>query len=323
MTESVGCPRVAPREIDDFKRLVMGLQYFHDCKCYTHNGALVFWIYRMEYDAMTITKEAVAFIDKARMRKDYEKVGRILSALLFDDEDTSDLDNLYLDVIDMLRVGTERLSYARERAKEKNRQRVKEFRQREKDKHNDCNDYTPLQNITNGVKRSVMKSNECNAHVNVNVNDDDNVKENVKEINKEKQEKETPTSGDDILIDERFEKFWQEYPTYRRTDKKKCREKFMRIIKKSKDSDIYQKIMEGLNHWKQSEMWNSDGGKFVCAPMVWLNNERWNDEIQKQAQQSKIQQSKYIQNPENSRSASWVGEGAEDLLRELKEATNR
>ena len=140
---------------------------------------------------------------------------------------------------------------------------------------------------------------------------------------KEKQEKETPTSGDDILIDERFEKFWQAYPTYRRTDKKKCREKFMRIIKKSKDPDLYQKIMEGLNHWKQSEMWNSEGGKFVCAPLVWLNNERWNDEIQKQAQQSKIQQSKYIQNPENSRSASWVGEGAEDLLRELKEATNR
>ena len=77
-----------------------------------------------------------------------------------------------------------------------------------------------------------------------------------------------------------FDTFWKEYPSScpRKIDKKKCRVKFDSILMKSDDAvQMFNKIMNGLAEWKQSSMWNNDDGKFICAPLVWLNGDRWND----------------------------------------------
>lgn len=80
--------------------------------------------------------------------------------------------------------------------------------------------------------------------------------------------------------EELFDAFWKEYPSScpRKIDKKKCRIKFDSILMKSDDAvQMFNRIMNGLAEWKQSSMWNSDDGKFICAPLVWLNGDRWND----------------------------------------------
>lgn len=82
--------------------------------------------------------------------------------------------------------------------------------------------------------------------------------------------------GGDVASDyeAEFETFWKEYPGPRKVDKKKCREKFIAYRKKGVD---FKAIMDGLETWKRSAQWKSDGGAFIRAPLVWLNRENWND----------------------------------------------
>lgn len=79
-------------------------------------------------------------------------------------------------------------------------------------------------------------------------------------------------------IDQSFEAFWKSYPGPRKVDKKKCRAKFERILSDSKSPDEeLSAIMSGLEAWKRCSTWNKDGGAFIRAPIVWLNNENWKD----------------------------------------------
>ena len=71
-----------------------------------------------------------------------------------------------------------------------------------------------------------------------------------------------------------FETFWREYPGPRKVDKKKCRDKFVSFRKKGVD---FKEIMDGLSVWKRCSTWTKDGGAYIRAPSVWLNNENWKD----------------------------------------------
>ncbi len=79
-------------------------------------------------------------------------------------------------------------------------------------------------------------------------------------------------------IDQSFEAFWKSYPGPRKVDKKKCRAKFERILADSRSPDEeLSSIMSGLEAWKKCSTWNKDGGAYIRAPIVWLNNENWKD----------------------------------------------
>ena len=68
----------------------------------------------------------------------------------------------------------------------------------------------------------------------------------------------------------RFEEFWQEYPSIRKQNKKGCLEKW-----KAKDLDlIADKVIGYVKMMKQTKQWKEG---FVCAPIVLLNQERWED----------------------------------------------
>lgn len=88
------------------------------------------------------------------------------------------------------------------------------------------------------------------------------------------------TSVSDKDINELFEGFWKSYPGPRKIDKKKCFAKFARILKSSSNGvKVFNDIMNGLDRWMKTDTWMKNGGQFICAPLVWLNNERWNAEI--------------------------------------------
>lgn len=83
--------------------------------------------------------------------------------------------------------------------------------------------------------------------------------------------------------DEMFNSFWTSYPSCsRKVNKKVCEAKFRKILGDDSDEAIstFNKIMAGLDKWKRSKDWEKDGGQYICAPLVWLNQERWDAELE-------------------------------------------
>lgn len=68
-----------------------------------------------------------------------------------------------------------------------------------------------------------------------------------------------------------FARFWSEYPGDRKADKQKCCDKWERDGLEEK-ADI---VLAGLAWWKNHRDWKKKDGEFICAPLVWLNQKRW------------------------------------------------
>src|SRR3990167_238199 len=73
--------------------------------------------------------------------------------------------------------------------------------------------------------------------------------------------------------EENFEKFWTEYP--KKIAKKEAKKVFIKVCPIDKTE-----LMAGLAKWKKSEQWTKDKGRFIPHPTTWLNQERWNDEVE-------------------------------------------
>lgn len=82
-------------------------------------------------------------------------------------------------------------------------------------------------------------------------------------------------------LDEMFATFWNLYPGPRKQDKKKCLAKFAKVLGKDPDKAVsmFNRILSGIERWKKTDTWMKDGGAYICAPLVWLNNERWDAEV--------------------------------------------
>jgi hypothetical protein len=83
-----------------------------------------------------------------------------------------------------------------------------------------------------------------------------------------------------------FDMFWKAYPNVRKVDKKKCLEVFTNKAMAHKEgaSKFAQMVMSGLDRWKKSADWTKNDGQFICAPLVWLRNDRWEAEIKEGGQ---------------------------------------
>jgi len=77
------------------------------------------------------------------------------------------------------------------------------------------------------------------------------------------------------LQDRRFAEFWQEYPA------KVGKQAALKAWKKIKpDADLFSKIMEAVKAAKGSKQWQRDNGQYIPHPTTWLNQGRWDDEIE-------------------------------------------
>lgn len=91
---------------------------------------------------------------------------------------------------------------------------------------------------------------------------------------------EAPESEPDGLsksdADAMFEGFWDAYPATRKYAKSKCKAKFVKLLCDADDAvSLFNTIMNGLSTWKKSDDWTKDGGSYVCAPEVFINQSRW------------------------------------------------
>ena len=76
------------------------------------------------------------------------------------------------------------------------------------------------------------------------------------------------------VIDERFEQFWKVYP--RKQGKGKARDVFNKI---NPSESLLGKMMTAVLAASASVQWKKDNGQFIPLPATWLNQERWEDEI--------------------------------------------
>lgn len=71
-----------------------------------------------------------------------------------------------------------------------------------------------------------------------------------------------------------FGRFWDEYP--RKTAKKMAERAWMKI---KMTNELYAKIMAALEEQKRSQQWTKDDGRFIPHPATWINQERWEDQM--------------------------------------------
>ena len=77
-----------------------------------------------------------------------------------------------------------------------------------------------------------------------------------------------------------FEEFWAAYPKRcpRKVNKAECRRKYASLLAESSDpSTLHATMLNSLKKWDESEMWNKEGGKYICAPCKWLEKRSWED----------------------------------------------
>ena len=90
----------------------------------------------------------------------------------------------------------------------------------------------------------------------------------------------SPTPSDDgpkktDLQEERFGVFWSSYP------KKVGKQAALKSWKKIKPTaELFERILSSLEMAKQSDQWQREHGRFIPNPTTWLNQGRWDDELE-------------------------------------------
>lgn len=73
---------------------------------------------------------------------------------------------------------------------------------------------------------------------------------------------------------ESFEKFWEKYP------KKTARKEALTIWQAlDPDEALIDRILAAVDAQSATQAWQTEGGRYVPMAAVWLEGERWNDEI--------------------------------------------
>lgn len=97
--------------------------------------------------------------------------------------------------------------------------------------------------------------------------------------------KKKPARSQKAVYEQQFETFWKEYPKKR--DKKQAEKAWLKL---KPSQELFDKIMQAVQCWKDSDDWQKDGGQFIPYPATWLNNERWNDEAPAPAKEQQADQ---------------------------------
>lgn len=81
--------------------------------------------------------------------------------------------------------------------------------------------------------------------------------------------------GKSALQEQRFDEFWAAYP--RKVGKEASRKAWRRI---KPTADHHAMILAAIERAKNCEQWRRDNGQYIPNPATWLNQGRWDDEVQ-------------------------------------------
>lgn len=86
------------------------------------------------------------------------------------------------------------------------------------------------------------------------------------------------------LVDERFNRFWAGYP--RKVGKGAARKVWLKL---KPSAELTEKILLAVNAQLKSEQWRKEKGQYIPNPATWLNQERWEDEVNLSVQKTSEQ----------------------------------
>lgn len=103
---------------------------------------------------------------------------------------------------------------------------------------------------------------------------------------KDKEKKYTPLTPQG---DARFSEFWKAYP---RKVGKATAEKAWAKLKVT--DELHSTILAALEKHKVSDQWTKDGGQFIPHPSTWLNQRRWEDELEAAQPEEPVRQINWV-----------------------------
>lgn len=118
---------------------------------------------------------------------------------------------------------------------------------------------------------NLVTDNLCTENMpQINTNIQSTNKQNTKKINTPY----NPPKGGGEDLEEKFKKFWEEYP------KKVSKGNAEKWFKKHKPTnELVDLMIEKIKQLKETEQWKKDKGQFIPYPATWLNAKGWEDEI--------------------------------------------
>ena len=111
-----------------------------------------------------------------------------------------------------------------------------------------------------------------NKDVNVNILSLNSHISTQSKVNKSRVNKSIHTDDENTDL---FDLFYKEYP--RKVGKTEALKAWNKL---NVTDTLFQEIMAGLKGHKKSRDWLKDGGQFIPHPSTWLNQKRWEDELQ-------------------------------------------
>jgi len=102
-------------------------------------------------------------------------------------------------------------------------------------------------------------------------------------INNTEQNNNTP------LTPQGFSEFWKAYP---RKVGKATAEKAWAKLKVT--DELHSTILAALEKHKVSDQWTKDGGQFIPHPSTWLNQRRWEDELEAAQPEEPVRQISWV-----------------------------
>ena len=71
---------------------------------------------------------------------------------------------------------------------------------------------------------------------------------------------------------DKFEEFWKEYP--KKVGKREANRAFKKV------NVPVETLLEAIRQQKRSAMWTKENGRFIPNPATWLNQGRWEDQVE-------------------------------------------
>lgn len=120
-----------------------------------------------------------------------------------------------------------------------------------------------------------------------------------------------------------FDLFWAAWP---RSDRKGAKSQCQAKWKKLKLDDQAETIVAHVNYLKTTDQWKKDNGSFIPAPLVYLNQQRWDGAEIPQAPEMTINVNVTFKDPalakieEDTKKAVAMPASVAEKLRELKKS---
>lgn len=130
-------------------------------------------------------------------------------------------------------------------------------------------DYEQWNTVNKNINRIEKTKQTVNVFINHKIN-------NTKEINPPYPPKGesgcVSSSGDEVEVLQRMEKFWNAYP------RKQGKEKLKNVWKEMSPSELLlETMLKAIEIQKKSSAWKRESGRFIPLPSKWLTERRWED----------------------------------------------